>query len=121
MPSTTSLPRASSRSATTPWAPSSANRCTVARPMPEQPPVTTATFPSRRPVMFSSLPRSTAVGEVDVLLLGERVGRVGSELTSEAGLLVATERRPIAHRGVRVHRQVAGLDAACHPERAAEV
>ena len=42
-------------------APSSANRWTVARPMPEQPPVTTATLPSRRPDMSVLL---LGVGEV---------------------------------------------------------
>ena len=35
-------------------APSSANRRTVARPMPEQPPVTTATLPSSLPAMVIS-------------------------------------------------------------------
>ena len=47
-------PASSLRSATTTVAPSSANRRTVARPMPEQPPVTTATLPSSLPAMVLS-------------------------------------------------------------------
>ena len=40
----------------TTFAPSSTNRRAVASPMPEQPPVTTAVLPSRRPVMVVSWP-----------------------------------------------------------------
>ena len=57
----------------------------------------------------------------DVLDLGERVERVGTELAAEAGLLEAAERRRVAHRRVRVDRQVAGLDAAGDPQRAPDV
>src|SRR5436190_20104057 len=134
-------------------APSSTNRLTDARPMPEHPPVTTATLPSRRPAMvlppdrggFETLagarssttvvpvveegapapvskPRgSLLVGDEHVLLLGERVRCVGAELAAEAGLLVAPERRPVAHRGVAVHAEVAGLDATRDPQRPPEV
>ena len=51
-------PASSLRSATTTVAPSCANRRTVANPMPEQPPVTTATLPSSLPAMvISPMPR----------------------------------------------------------------
>ena len=46
----------SSMSPMTTLAPSSTNRRTVARPMPEQPPVTTATRPSMRPANSCSFP-----------------------------------------------------------------
>src|ERR1051325_2000303 len=93
-------------------APSSTKRRTVASPMPLHPPVTTAVRPSMRPAMsvcLSLLSVPASVGDEDVLLLGERVRRVGAELAAEAGLLVAAERRPVAHRGVAVDRPVAGL------------
>ena len=45
----------------------------------------------------------------------------GPELAAEPGLLEAAERRRVAHRGVRVDRQVAGLDAAGDAQRAADV
>ena len=103
-------------------APSSTNRRTVARPMPEHPPVTTATLPSRRPAMvLSSLSQPVVADDEDVLLLGERVRGVRAELAAEPGLLVAAERRPVAHRRVRVHAEVAGLDAARDPQRPADV
>ena len=53
--------------------------------------------------------------EEDVLLVGERVQRVRAELAAEAGLLEAAERRRVAHRRVRVDRQVAGLDRRGRP------
>src|ERR1700712_332223 len=88
-------------------APSSVNRSTVARPIPEHPPVMTATLPSSRPAMCTPLP--SLVADEHVLLLGERVRRVRTELTAEAGLLEPAERRPVADGGVRVHTEVAGL------------
>ena len=105
---TSSCPRWSSMSPMTTLAPSSVKRCTVARPIPEQPPVMTATLPSSRPAMSAP----SLVADEDVLLLGERVGRVRAELAPEARLLEATERRPVAHRRVRVDAEVAGLDTA---------
>ena len=100
----------------------STKRRTVASPMPEQPPVTTATRPSMRPA--TRVPPSGARGldeldrrwgavddrqvrDEDVLLLGERVRRVRAELPAEAGLLVAAERRPVADARVAVHAEVA--------------
>src|SRR5215216_4306021 len=115
---TSSSPLVSSTSPMTTFAPSSRNRRTVASPIPEQPPVMTATRPSRRPAI-SALP--SVLRDEDVLLLGERVGRVRTELPAEAGLLVAAEGRPIAHRRVRVHAEGADLDPARHPQRPADV
>ena len=69
----------------------------------------------------SSSSRRVSRGDEDVLLLGERVRGVRAELAAEAGLLEAAERRPVAHRGVRVDAEVAGLDAARDPQRPAEV
>src|SRR4051794_29206113 len=114
----------------TTFAPSATNRRTVARPMPEQPPVMTATRSWMRPATLMipfglrGLTSSTtggSVGDEDVLLLGERHGGVRTELPAEAGLLVATERRPVADRRVRVDAEVAGLDAARDPQPATEV
>src|SRR3954449_8069728 len=110
------------------FAPSSRNRRTVAKPIPEQPPVITAVRPSSRgPVMSCVLlvvvvtVVVSVLSDEDVLLLGERVGRVRSELPAETGLLVAAERGPVADRGVRVDRQVAGLDAPGHAQRPPDV
>src|SRR4029453_4425803 len=46
----TRLPRSASRSANATFAPSAANRRTVASPMPDAPPVTAAIFPLSRPM-----------------------------------------------------------------------
>src|SRR6187549_1004710 len=92
------FPLASSRSPTATCAPSSRKRFTVASPIPEHPPVTTATLPSSLPMgrlTFLSVCRS--VCEEDVLLLGERGGRVRPQLTAEAALLEAPEGGPVAH------------------------
>ena len=62
---TSAWPRSSSMSPTTTRAPSSTKRWTVASPMPEQPPVTTATLPSRRPAM-RVLPPARAAWDLGV-------------------------------------------------------
>ena len=56
------------------------------------------------------------MGDEDVLLLGERHRGVRTELAAEPGLLVPPERRPVPHRGVGVHAEVAGLDGAGDPQ-----
>src|SRR5918994_5587241 len=81
-----SCPGSSARSAMQTLAPSSAKLRAVSRPMPPAPPVTTATFPCRRPGI-SVLLR----GQVDVLYFGVEVEGVRAELASDAGLLEATE------------------------------
>src|SRR6266568_1396058 len=112
--SASSAPRASSTSPMTTFAPSSRNLRTVASPIPEHPPVIIAVRPSSRgPVI--ELP-SLVLGDEDVLLLGERVRRIRSEFPAEAGLLVAAERRPVPHRGVRIDAQVPGLDRSGDPQ-----
>ncbi len=120
-------------------APSSANRRTVARPMPLQPPVTTAVRPSSRPVpaiewdpLFLSVERDRGLlspsprlrrrarpiaADEDVLELGEGVERVRAELAADAGLLEAAERRGVAHRRVRVDAEVAGVDTTRDADR----
>ena len=62
-----------------------------------------------RPAVLS-LPSCSASSRADedVLDVGERVERVRAELAAEPGLLEAAERRRVAHRRVRVDRQVAG-------------
>ena len=77
--------------------------------MPLPAPVMTATRPCQ------ALHRSCYVAHSSVamktfLVSVKAVRRVRAELAAEAGLLEAAERRPVAHRGVRVDRQVAGLD-----------
>src|SRR5687768_16572376 len=99
----------------TTFAPSATKRRTVARPMPEQPPVTTATRSWILPAM------SLLVSDEDVLLLGERHRGVRTELPAEAGLLVATERRPVADRRVGVDAEVAGVDRPGDAEATPEV
>ena len=56
-PSRAAIPSsaARSRSHTTSRAPSAANRRQIANPIPETPPVTTATLPANRPAIASSL------------------------------------------------------------------
>ena len=48
-------------------------------------------------------------------------GASGPELAAQPGLLEAAERRVVAHRRVRVHRQVAGFHGARHPHRPRQV
>src|SRR3954447_3679030 len=101
------VPPASSRSATTTCAPSAANRRALARPIPLAAPVMTVTFPSSLPATAPPLGPSPSLGcEEDVLHVGEGVQRVRPQLAAEAGLLHPAERRPVPHRGIRVHRQV---------------
>ncbi len=116
--SAAALPVSPSRSTTTTLAPSAASRRAVASPMPLAAPVTTATRSSRRCIALVT--HSSGCDE-DVLGLGERVQGVRPQLAAEPGLLEAAERRPVAHGGVRVDRQVAGLDRPGHPQRAAQV
>src|SRR5687767_7292719 len=137
--SAAALPLTGSTSPTTTWAPSDANRRAVASPMPLAPPVTTATRSTSRrttacslttsPVRSRRTLRSSLAGarcqahapvrshsafrrQEHVLLVGERVQRVGPELAAQPRLLESAERRRVAHRRVAVDRQVAGLDAA---------
>src|SRR5215212_9971033 len=119
MPSTSeavSCPGSSARSAMQTRASSSAKRRAVSRPMPPAPPVTTATFPSRRPgilVLFR--------GQVDVLYLGVEVERVWAELASDAGLLHPPEGGADPDRGVGVDRDHPRLDAAGYAQGAGAV
>src|SRR5580658_1538771 len=108
------LPAASSMSTATTRAPSAASLRALARPIPLPAPVMTATRSCNRCCIKTSL----LCRDEDVLGLGERVRRVRAELAAQAGLLEPAERRPVPHRGVRVHRQVAGLHAARHPDGA---
>src|SRR6478752_5089696 len=120
--SAAAFPVSPSRSATATLAPSPASRRAVASPMPLPPPVTTATRSSRRcmDTVIPGLPSFLGCDE-DVLGLGERVQRVRPQLAAQPGLLEAAERGPVADGGMRVDRQVAGLDRPRHPQRAAEV
>src|SRR6266513_3634134 len=132
--SAAAFPVSPSRSTTATLAPSAASRRAVASPMPLPPPVTTATRSSRRcmgavippaarsAVTVRSLLRVSFVGcDEDVLGLGERVQSVRPQLAAQPGLLEAAERGPVADGGMGVDRQVAGLDRARHPQRAAQV
>src|SRR3569833_4417283 len=116
--SATPFPVVSSTSATPTRAPSSARRRAVASPMPLAPPVMTATRSCRRCI---DPPNSGDVGDEDILGLGERTERVRAQLAAEARLLEATERRPVADRGVGVDRQVARLHRTRQPQRASHV
>src|SRR5262245_13840987 len=118
-------PPASSTSPTTTRAPSAARRRTDASPIPLAPPVTTATRSVSRSM---DLPLGSGAGggrrvggDEDVLDLGERVEGVGPQLPPQARALEPAERRPVPHRGMRVDRQVAALDPAGDPQRAAHV
>ena len=51
----------------------------------------------------------------DVLGFREVQWRIRPELAAEPGLLESAERRVVAHRRVRVHRQVAGFDRRATP------
>src|SRR5215218_4943926 len=104
------------RSAMQTLAPSSAKRRAVSRPMPPAPPVTTATFPSRRPGI-SVLLR----GQVDVLYLRVVVEGVRAELASDAGLLEAAEGGRDADGGVGVYGDHARLHAPRHAQGAGAV
>ncbi len=85
--------------------------------MPLPPPVMTADRgPSSRSV-HESLLRC----DEDVLDLGEGVEGVGAELPADARLLEPAERRPVAHRRVRVDRQVAALDGPGDAQGPADV
>src|SRR5690349_10055896 len=131
--SAAAFPVSPSRSTTATLAPSPASRRAVASPMPLPPPVTTATRSSRRcvgvviprPPCLRSLCDHSCVSflgcDKDVLGLGEGVQGVRPQLTAQPGLLEAAERGPVADGGMRVDRQVAGLDRPRHPERAAQV
>ena len=57
------------------------------------------------------------VTDEDVLDLSERVGRVGTELAAQTGLLEPAERCPVAHGRMRVDAQVSGLDGARYSQR----
>src|SRR5215210_854846 len=114
-----SCPGSSARSTIQTRASSSAKRRAVSRPMPPAPPVTTATFPSRRPgisVLLRALrPRLgrvlLALGrDVDVLYLGVIVEGVRAELAPDAGLLHPAEGGCDADGGVGVY----GDDARLH-------
>src|ERR1700751_2516753 len=120
--SAAAFPVSPSRSATVTLAPSAASRRAVASPMALPPPVTTATRSSRRCMgtVIPGLPSFLGCDE-DVLGLGERVQRVRPQLAAQPGLLEAAERGPVAHGGMRVDRQIAGLDRPRHPQRAADV
>src|SRR6266704_100862 len=109
-------------SAQTTFAPSTAKRRAVARPIPLPAPVTTATFSARRSPIAALLSfGGSGVRDEDVLGFGEGKRRVRAELAAESGRLESAERRPVAHRRVRVHREVAGLDGAADPDRLADV
>src|SRR5919107_4331725 len=119
MPSTSkaaSCPGSSARSATQTRAPSSAKRRAVSRPMPPAPPVTTATFPSRRPGI-SILLR----GQVDVLYLRVVVEGVRAELSSDAGLLETAEGGGDPYGGVGVDGDHTRFHAAGHTQGACAV
>src|ERR671913_2237306 len=111
-----SCPGSSARSATHTRAPSSAKRRTVSRPMPPAPPVTTATFPSRRPGI-SVLLR----GQVDVLYLRVVVEGVRAELSSDAGLLETAEGGSDPYGCVGVDGDHTRFHAAGHTQGACAV
>src|SRR5215210_9324179 len=118
MPSTSeavSCPGSSARSAMQTRAPSSAKRRAVSRPMPPAPPVTTATFPSRRPGI------SVLRGQVDVLYLRVVVEGVRAELTSDAGLLETAEGGGDPYGGVGVDGDHTRFHAAGHTHGACAV
>src|SRR3954469_21608461 len=102
------LPPSGAMSAQTTCAPAPAKRRAVARPMPLAAPVITATRPSSRFMRTPSGGWSGGGGQEDVLRLGERVDRVGAELSTQPRLLEAAERRGVAHRRMAVDRQVPG-------------
>src|ERR671912_636668 len=91
-------------------------RSAVSLPMPPAPPVTTATFPPRRPGI-SVLLR----GQVDVLYLRVVVEGVRAELASDARLLEAAEGGGDPDGGVGVDGDHARLHAAGHAQGAGAV
>src|SRR3954453_22325690 len=96
--SASAVPPSLSRSATTTYAPSAANRRALARPIRRAAPVMTATLPSSLPATALPLSRFRSVGcEEDVLHVREGVQRVGAELAPETRLLHPAERRPVPH------------------------
>src|SRR5271156_4531303 len=131
------LPAASSMSTATTRAPSAASRRALASPIPLPAPVMTATRSCKRctikttPFLVRSPPGAYGAAlcgslsslrrDEDVLGLGERVGGVRPEFADEAGLLEAAERRPVPHRRMRVHRQVAAVHRPGPPDRAADL
>ena len=119
----TRAPLASSRSAMTTVAPSCANRRTVASPMPEQPPVTTATLPSSLPAMVQPSRRAYASSVLMKTFLTSVNASSASGPSSRPmpGSLEPAERRRVAHRAVAVDREVPGLDATGHPDGATDV
>src|SRR5262245_15802247 len=94
---TVSSARATSRSATQTFAPSSVKTIAASRPIPPPAPVMTQTFPSNLPAM-SALRR-----DEDALDLRVAIERVHAELAAESGLLEPAERRLHADGRVRVH------------------
>src|SRR5919107_10429 len=125
-----SCPGSSARSATHTRAPASAKRRAVSRPIPPAPPVTTATFLSRRPgisVLLRALrPRLGRVlltlgRDVDVLYLGVIVEGVRSEFAPDARLLHPPERGRDPDGGVRIYRDHARLHAPRHAQGAGTV
>src|ERR1039458_7207678 len=136
------FPAVSSISTATIFAPSAASRRTLARPMPLPAPVTTATRSCKRSIWIltprlvpphhghrlagrrrapaAGLPCSACSvvgGDEHVLGLGEGVQRIWTELAAQARLLEPAERRPVADRRMRIHREVAALDGSCQPDR----
>src|SRR5215216_3622919 len=112
----TSCPGSSARSATHRLAPSSAKRQAVSRPMPPAAPVTTATFPARRPGISVVLR-----GQVDVLYFGVVVERVRAQLASDTGLLHPAEGGGDPDGSVGVDRDHPRLDMAGYAEGAGAV
>src|SRR5690349_4461297 len=85
-------------------APSSTNAFAVPRPMPDAPPVTTATFPSSRPMAPSLLQAARAA------LLLELAHRRGRYLVHPREHLLAAHRAQHLAVGI-AHRRLAGLHA----------
>src|SRR5688572_4058278 len=92
---------AAGRSQKTTCAPSSTNRSTVARPMPEAPPVMTATLPSRRPISSSPSTLEAGVQRPDVARRGAKH--------------VESRRRRDPDVGPRRHRSVVPEDVDATP------
>src|SRR5437588_8151855 len=97
MPSAAALPRSSEYSPMTTDAPSLANAVAIARPLPEPPPVTTATRPSSRPIPLHVLelgePLQGAVALEDLV--------VGQPLQAARTEVLYAER---AHDAAKDHR-----------------
>src|ERR1700736_4537823 len=126
--SATDSPAARSMSPTKMVAPSARIRRAAARPIPLAPPVITATLPASRwvrSIVIRVPGASSLLGrfdrEQDVLDFGEAHRCVRPEFTAEPRLLEATERRVVAHRGVRIDGQVTGFDRPDHSHRPRQV